>query len=155
MHLQNNDKNKCNNETKIVIKNKSTYLDEEESTKHQSKDELNMIDTMSHQVINTLACQIYEASMNSKVNIKVIQRDGDDYTWYKIDGKYYGTMLNVDEIIQYYFNNLSRLRNNNKNNNDSEDNIYDYSQSYQDYISDSDDSTDTENEDSYNFDFGP
>ena len=52
--LQHNDK--FDDETNIAIKNKSTCLDAESSTKHESKEELDSIDIMSHQVTSILAC---------------------------------------------------------------------------------------------------
>ena len=63
-------------------------------------------------------------------------------------------MHSVNEIIQYYFCNQVRFQDSNEKDNKLEDSVYDYNQCHQDYLSESEDSTDTENEDSYKFVLG-
>ena len=64
----------------------------------------------------------------------------------------YGTMCNVNEIIQYYFNNLQRIQLRTKKENET-DNSADYNdRSYRDYHSDSKDSMCMKNDDNYDFD---
>ena len=71
-----------------------------------------MINNMSYQVTNALPCRFYEAwiDIKTKLNVEVISKEGDDLTWYNMNGKMHGTMCKVNEIIQHYFNNLERTQ---------------------------------------------
>ena len=82
-----------------------------------------------------------------KHTFKVIEKEGDEFIWYQVNGKYYGTKCNVDQIIQQYFSRAAAE----KDNDDIEDDDY---CSFRDCNVNSDDSTDSENDCDYDYDSG-
>lgn len=82
-----------------------------------------------------------------KHTFKVKEIEGDEFIWYHVNGKYYGTKCNVNQIIQQYFSRALAE----KDNDDSEDDDY---HSFRDCNVNSDDSTDSENDCIYDYDSG-
>ena len=64
------------------------------------------------QVTNQLSCQVCDdwIDMKNKLNFEVIAKDGDELIWHKLNGKWYGTILQVKEIIQLYFNDPKKMK---------------------------------------------
>ena len=84
---------------------------------------------------------------HAKNKFKLIEKEGDEFIWYHVNGKYYGTKCNLDQIIQQHFSRAAAE----KDNDDSEDDDY---HSLQDCNVNSDDSTDSENDCICDYDSG-
>ena len=86
----------------------------------------------------------------TKLSIEVISKEGDDSTRCKLNDKWHGAILHVNEIIQLYFNNLERTKSRDKKEWVTNDSADDDEKSYE-YYSDSEDSTGMEYDDAYDF----
>ena len=64
------------------------------------------------QVTNQSSCQVHDdwIGMKKKLNIEVISKEGDELTWHKLNGQWCGTILQVKEIIQLYFNDPKKTK---------------------------------------------
>lgn len=89
--------------------------------------------------------------LKTNLNIKAIARGGNDLIWCKLNDLWHGAILNVKEIMQLYFVNLEKIKSCDKKEWVTDDSIDDDEQSCK-YHSNSEDSTDMEYDDVYDFD---
>ena len=140
--------------TSLFNKITETFVQKDnDDEKDESHAELELINHTICKVTNELSCRLHEEwiDIKKKLNIEVISKEGDNLTWYRINGKWYGTILHVNEIIQLYFHNpeKTKLRDENEYVHDNSENDDDISYRYG---SVSEDSMDVDDDDDYDYD---
>ena len=105
-HVDNVEKSLLN-KTIEMFSEKDDNNDEDELN-----EEIERINHLNMQVTNQLSCQVYDdwIDMKKKLNFEVIAKDGDELMWHKLNGKWCGTILQVKEIIQLYFNDPKKTK---------------------------------------------
>ena len=103
----------CNVENSLLNKTIEIFSEKDNNNNEDElNDEIERINQLNMQVTSKLSCQVHDdwMDMKKKLNIEVISKEGDELTWCKTNGQWHGTILQVKEIIQLYFNDPKKAK---------------------------------------------